>query len=302
MPTGYDAVIDVSDTTCRIAVGAYPPVTWHTHRDITLDRPGMQALFETPPRSAPHQQTLNVIQRHLKEAVARVGAKPRVDHLHVALPPAYGLTVQAPLPATMNPSQTRHALRQEAALLTGTETETDTHITVHSVPTPLPGRTSHQWYRAVRLPSHVQARLQQWADVLEADLTVHVRPAVVLDAHASTETGWHLGIGCYGDNTEYALWHATNCAYVYYTPHAPTPPDRAYFATSLLNRLHVSANDLHAVWTYGESVQAALAIPPIGTASPRRIVLPPHSSTNTHTQPAPPHGWAAVYGMLQHGR
>ncbi|PEN08306.1 hypothetical protein CRI93_04100 [Longimonas halophila] len=302
MNTAYDAVVELWGTTCRVAVGSRAPVQWYAHTEQTLNAHASRALFAPAPLPDAQAAALTDVQAQLT-ATFRT-ATVAVDTLHVLVHPPAALTVQAPLQSTASASACRRALMQQAALLTGARRAQALQLSMTTIDAPLPAPASMQWYRGLVLPHAAHARASEWAEAINADhIAIANSAARTCDASASRQHGWHLGVGCHSSHTEYALWHSDSCAYLYYTPLASTPTDRAYFAALLLNRLRLSESGIAAVWTYGPAAQHAAMMPPIAGVQPRLAQLP-HSKTmhRLHASDASgslhPLRWAAVHSVL----
>ncbi|MES3631131.1 MAG: hypothetical protein PPP56_13290 [Longimonas sp.] len=266
MDTAYDAAIELAGSVCRVAV--HGPAGEHYQSEHALPSNGGAALIGADaPDGSPQGQTLTAIWTALQAAENAVAGT--LQSLCVLLHAPEGFVVQAPLAQTASETEVRRALVQQAALLTGARKKDALRLVHTRVAAPLPGPKNHQWHRALVVSEAARQRIQQWADALD------IRSATI--AHSASRTcevdptpgGWHLGIGCYGTHTEIALWHALNCAYVYYTPLARTAADRIYFATLLLNRLQVAQTDLVRMWTYGTGAESASDMPALAGLQPQ---------------------------------
>lgn len=273
---------------------------WYAHTEQTLRTHAGQALFVGAPLSDAQAATLSDVQAQLTATVRTAGAA--VDTLRVLVHPPAALTVQAPLQSAASASACRRALMQQAALLTGARRAQALQLEMTAVDAPLPAPASMQWHRGLILPSAVHARVDDWAAAVNANRVAIASSATrTCDAHAPRQNGWHLGLGCHASHTEYALWHGDTCAYLYYTPLASTPTDRAYFAALLLNRLGLSEAGIAAVWTYGATAQHATTMPPIAGIQPRLAQLPhPRAMRSLHAPDASTHllRWAGIHSTL----
>jgi len=307
MNTAYDAVVELSGSTCRIAVGARTPLQWYAHAEHRLVDDGGAALLRlgAPP---PNAAVLDAVLDHLT-TVVRTADVP-IATLHVLVHSPDCLVVQAPLQAEADPSACRRALMQQAALLTGARTTSALRLRMTQVAPPLPAPQKHQWSRGAVVPQLARDWTDQWAASIDADeAAIRLSAAHTCDAAAPRLTKWHLGVGCYGPHTEYALWHGTDCAYLYYTPLAQTPADRAYFAALLLNRLQLRSAGMAAAWTYGPDAQDASRMPPIAGVQPRRAQLvqseamarlhrAPGTGGPSDTKTGDPLRWAPLHSVL----
>ena len=303
MNTAYDAVVELWGATCRVAVGSRAPVQWYAHTEQTLSPPASRALFAVAPLSDAQAAALTDVQAQLTATFRTAGAA--VDTLHVLVHPPAALTVQAPLQSTASASACRRALMQQAALLTGARRAQALRLAMTAVDAPLPAPASMQWHRGLVLPSAVYGRVDDWGAAVNADrVAIASSAAHTCDARAPRQDSWHLGLGCHAAHTEYALWHGDTCAYLYYTPLATTPTDRAYFAALLLNRLGLSDAGIAAIWAYGATAQHAATMPPIAGIQPR-LAHPPHPKAmrRLHASDASslhPLRWAGIHSILAH--
>ena len=278
------------------------PLQWYAHAEHDLAADAGAALLR-PESGDSDPAVLDTVSDHILATVR--DADVPVDTLRVLVHSPSCLAVQAPLTADASTSSCRQALMQQAALLTGARHASALRLFMDEVAAPLPAPDSHQWYRGVVVPQVARDWADRWARAIGAGTaTVRAGATHVCDAAAPRLKGWHLGIGSYGPHTEYALWHSTNCAYLYYTPLAQTPTDRAYFAALLLNRLKLTHTGIRAAWVYGPDAQDAPSMPPIAGVQPRLAQFPEagkmtrlhqHTSTSAH-----PLRWGPVHGMLWH--
>lgn len=276
------------------------PLQWYAHaeHDLTVDA---GAALLRPESGDSDSAVLHTISDHLS-ATSDTANVP-IDTLRVLVHSPSCLTVQAPLTANASASSCRHALMQQAALLTGGRRTSALRLFMDKVVAPLPAPDSYQWYRGVVVPQRARDWADQWAHAIgAATATVRASAIHVCDAAAPRLKGWHLGIGSYGPHTEYTLWHGTNCAYLYYTPLAQTPTDRAYFAALLLNRLKLTHVGIRAAWVYGPDAHDAPSMPPIAGVQPRLAQFPEAEKMARLNQrantPAHPLRWGPVHSVL----
>lgn len=303
MNTAYDAVVDLWGPTCRVAVGSRAPVQWYAHTEQTLAAAPGPALFAASALSEAQAEALTAVHAQLKATLRTADVGVRT--LYVVVHPPAALTVQAPLRADAARTACRRALTQQAALLSGARHAQALRLAMTRVRAPLPAPETLRWHRGLVLPDTARARVRDWADAVAAtEMNFVSSTARVCDTAAPKQHDWHLGIGCYPDHTEYAVWHGAACAYLYYTPLATTPNDRAYFAALLLNRLQLTQAGLAAAWTYGPVAQHAASMPPIAGVQPRIAQLPHAEAMHRLRTPNPSAHhvlrWAAVHSTLAH--
>lgn len=276
MNTAYDAVVELWGATCRIAVGTRAPVQWYAHTEQqSLPADPGRVLFASDPLSDAHASVLTDVEAQLSATLRT--ADVDVHTLWVLVYPPAALTVQAPLRAEASDADHRRALVQQAALLTGPRHAQSIRLACTRIQAPLPAPEPLRWYRGLVVPYTTRTRVEDWSEAVSASEVVVTHGAICArDAATLNRTAWHLGLGCHPEHTIYALWHGAQCAYVYYTPLATTPEDRAYFAALLLNRLRLSDAGLEAVWTYGTVAEHASRMPPIAGIQPR-LAQPPQA-------------------------
>lgn len=301
MDTAYDAAIELAGSVCRVAVRG--PAGEHYQSEHALPSNGGAALIGADaPEESPQAQTLTAIWTALQAAENAVAGT--LQSLCVLLHAPEGFVVQAPLVRTASEVEVHRALVQQAALLTGARQKDALRLVHTRVAAPLPGPENHQWHRALVVSEAARQRIQQWADALDIRSTTIVHSASHTCEVAPTPEDWHMGIGCYRTHTEIALWHTSNCAYVYYTPLARTAADRIYFATLLLNRLQVAQTDLVRMWTYGSGAEAAPDMPSLAGIQPRqaRLVDAADLPASASFAESEPHGhrlrWAPLLSVL----
>lgn len=307
MNTAYDAVVELSGSTCRVAVGSRTPLQWYAHTEQHVAADAGAALLRLGDEP-PGQAVLDAVLHHLA-ATVRTADVP-IATLRVLVHSPAGLAVQAPLSATASASDCRRALMQQAALLTGARQAGALRLLMTEISAPLPRGASQQWYRGAIVPQGARQWVDQWAEAIDANRsTVAYSAAHTCDAAAPRISGWHLGIGSYGAQTEYTLWYGTTCAYLYYTPLAQTAADRAYFAALLLNRLRLADAGLDAAWAYGPDASTVPNMPPIAGVQPR-LMKPPRSEAmarlhNNRSEPSTsdvhsghPLRWAPLHSTL----
>ena len=305
MDTAYDAVVELWGTSCRVAVGARSSVQWYAHTEQSTPVAAGRALFAPNPLRDAHASVLSDVQAQLA-ATLRTAAV-RVHTLRVLVYPPAALVVQAPLRKEASSAACRRALTQQAALLTGARHAQSLQLACTRIQAPLPASEGHQWHRGLVVPQATRARAEDWAAAISAtETTIAYGAACASDAATANRTTWHMGLGCHPKHTVYTLWHGAECAYLYYSPLATTPADRAYFAALLLNRLRLSDAGVAAVWTYGPAAQHAARMPPIAGVQPQ-LAQPPraHAMQQLHASSAPdgatavhPLRWMALHSAM----
>lgn len=190
----------------------------------------------------------------VSEAVGDVFAGSIAGSLHVTVHPPDCYSFFSPLPSESDPAERNVRLRQEAALLAGTERPL--HITADTVRSQtLNNGAVVEWVHVLAVENIMHERIR---DVIRDLPQPRKRLMVGMQAAASTvgrlealaPGEYAMAIGWYPDHVEYALCRDREWYFSKYTDAVP-PVDVAYFAAHAADRFGLSPEDVGSLYLYG---------------------------------------------------
>lgn len=185
------------------------------------------------------------------------------QHFNIVLHPPSCQSFSAPVLSGSPADKLEAHLLHEAELLTATDTQHALHITTTRLYTqPLSAERELDWFHVLVLPEERAARFKEitgplaYADYHLA-LSTQAAAAVVrriehktLPPRQRTDQPYTLAIGQYTSHLEYTLCYNGEWRHSHHT-RAGTALDAAFFATTLLNHLHLSTSAIGRIFIYG---------------------------------------------------
>jgi hypothetical protein len=184
------------------------------------------------------------------------------SRLTVTLHPPAAHSFFTVLPADLNGAERAQHLRQEAGVLMQADAPRPLRLTADAVYSEVRDEARVEWLHVLALAEDVQERIDLLVDALPFTnvrlmLSTHAVAAlierVVRREGTSDRRGpYTLAVGWYPTHAEYALCRDGRWLFGRHVE-APTPPDGAYYAAALLERLQVDAATVGRLFVYGET-------------------------------------------------
>ncbi len=193
---------------------------------------------------------------NLTDAVAEVFVKSRASRIHVSLHPRLANSFFSPVANSLSRKEARRQIAEEARLIypdkgaAGIISRKLDNVVVS-------GGSKHAWVHITAVPSLVRNRLQQLMRGLSDKVCVGIPLAesiVPLLSHSREvrTAAYVFLVGLFEGRLELLLCKRGRLHYAQSISYTGAPSDAIYWATSLCQRLRVSAKDLDVIHMFGE--------------------------------------------------
>lgn len=209
-------------------------------------------------REAAHPEHLDA----LSDALGQAFGPSTATRLHVVVHPPHSYSFFTPLPGGADKEDRKQRLLREAALLTRSRTPHPLRLTADPLyPETLDDENTVEWYHVLALHERMHIRLDRLLRPLppahfRVMLSMHAVANAIgrleqrTDASAPREAPFTLAVGWYPTHVEYVLCRNGHWHFSLYTDAEP-PTDCAYFALLLIQRLHLTPDEVGQLYVYG---------------------------------------------------